>query len=1358
MLISSVEPVSANIPIEYKPNYKFSNERNKIEDIKNKIAGITKNGGAVDTAYFSELLKNFNVLFNHLPQNKSEYKVVYETCLYGAQELSQEYKLTLFWQFRTNCLVQLENIYNDIQSNSSVKANIKVNPAEGSAPLTVTFDGRGSIDDTATIPSNGYYWYFTDTDKVEKVIGQGPTVNYKFEKEWRYLVNLTVRSVNEWFKGVFDGSATAVVNVGPQAANIFVFANGRRMNEETALKFTSQEATDGIILDGSATTPLWWRVIQRHGWKIVAPDINQTIFETSASGTPGYIRQKFTSKGLYNVTLSTVDNENNLVSKTYSIIIADPIAAIRITPEDGNTSAVYSFDASTSYSVQSSIKSYLWIITDSEWEEVARERTKTIQHKFVKPWTYRVRLQVTDQIGNENEDYVTLDVWSTPPVPQFTVTPTRERLNPSEYRLDASASYDVDSQNGGWDFLTYSWSFSNNDNVSIVETADWGKRIKISFKEKWEYKAVLTVKDNYWKIEQTERAISVKSALRPIVYANPIATKLWTDTTFRVQANKPIVNYSWNLGDGETRITQTPTLVHRYKRVWSYKVTLVASTADGESNQISLTVFVWEANAPIPVHTVTTQRGWYMIPDETCIDEKGQKVDAYEVDRYESINIDGSKSVNVKGLFDSLFVYFNPQWENIHRGTQLSYKFDELWCRFVDMNIEDTSVNKVSSKRIWFFVKNAEPELDNLLMTFPQAWNTYWIGIWQNAADDNAFQADVDPIAVRLEAVNARDSDGSITTYRWYYYNIDDPDRLLEIKYTSTPYVYFSVYRIPWEYRFAVELTDNDNVRVNSETFLWNGPVVFFPPSSKKPDIPMVTLKIDKVNAKVGDIITLETTSRVSSERKDFNDQRTISYDFDGDGTWDMTTKDSKVEYVYKEPWNFTPRVKVTYRWYSGIARWDKITVEKWLRAGFLSAIVGKTLIIRDTSYGNDINSRKFCADVTQCRTNENRLVENQTYFKKEYPAAGKYVTKYDITDSNGNTSTAWMKIIEIKDSPDAIWIVTLPGPSSDGSVPIGKSLDNKVLFYVDYPGGEECFIDTDISKDSDWSWTPDQNRNINCNVVTLYEYKDPSVSSTIARVYYSDWTWLATKDISIKFLDFNVELPEKQKEVYTLINDTIQLFSDQQSDFKSILLQLRNNVLAGDDTSALVLDLKSAYDQKRNDLSAQQQENIGLIIQKLSDATTISVLWWNTYEIAKGSILSTMPTARKAEVEGLFEQIENANGNQDLIRTNLNEIIIIGTDEYNKENLDQVDMDEVQKQVCKIINYYEISGTTCSTATSTDTMPIPTDTEQGGKTILGWVLKRVLIIVWIIWVAFVALVVVFAIKAKKKQESGAEE
>jgi hypothetical protein len=42
--------------------------------------------------------------------------------------------------------------------------------------------------------------------------------------------------------------------------------------------------------------------------------------------------------------------------------------------------------------------------------------------------------------------------------------------------------------------------------------------------------------------------------------------------------------------------------------------------------------------------------------------------------------------------------------------------------------------------------------------------------------------------------------------------------------------------------------------------------------------------------------------SKIISDKSDFVKERTIYYDFDGDGTWDLITKNDHVSYAYKIP------------------------------------------------------------------------------------------------------------------------------------------------------------------------------------------------------------------------------------------------------------------------------------------------------------------------------------------------------------------------------------------------------------------------------------------------------------------------
>jgi len=66
------------------------------------------------------------------------------------------------------------------------------------------------------------------------------------------------------------------------------------------------------------------------------------------------------------VSITTVDNETNTLTETFSLVVADPVSLIKISPEEGTTSTLFLFDASASYAVVSRIRLYTWEVFDQE--------------------------------------------------------------------------------------------------------------------------------------------------------------------------------------------------------------------------------------------------------------------------------------------------------------------------------------------------------------------------------------------------------------------------------------------------------------------------------------------------------------------------------------------------------------------------------------------------------------------------------------------------------------------------------------------------------------------------------------------------------------------------------------------------------------------------------------------------------------------------------------------------------------------------------------------------------------------------------------------------------------------------------
>lgn len=196
-----------------------------------------------------------------------------------------------------------------------------------------------------------------------------------------------------------------------------------------------------------------------NNWTITSKD--GFYYTKDGDGKPGIMRLILPGQGEYKLDLTTTDNESNNIVETFYILVSDPVAIIKQQPEQGNTSMTYAFDASTSYSIVSSLRLYTWEIFDENGDRIETFQGKSIKQQFKQPGVYTVKLTVEDELGQTNSDSITVYVESTEPIPQFTITPTNDRKYPSEFVLDASISSDVDVDNG-YDDLSYSRSFSDS--------------------------------------------------------------------------------------------------------------------------------------------------------------------------------------------------------------------------------------------------------------------------------------------------------------------------------------------------------------------------------------------------------------------------------------------------------------------------------------------------------------------------------------------------------------------------------------------------------------------------------------------------------------------------------------------------------------------------------------------------------------------------------------------------------------------------------------------------------------------------------------------------------------------------------
>jgi PKD repeat protein len=310
--------------------------------------------------------------------------------------------------------------------------------------------------------------------------------------------------------------------------------------------------------------PTGGRKIQSHKRDISGSDGFK--FSKDGMGNPTYINVPLNGNGQYLVKLSTIDNENNTVSETFSITVSDPVAIIKTTPTEGNTSTTFSFDASSSYSLTSRLKLYTREIIDSKGDKIDTFQGKSIKKQFTEPANYLIKLTIEDELGQNNMDTQEIYVESSTPIPQFTITPTNKRTYPSEFHLDANATTDIDVTNKH-DSLEYKREFSNPNASVITETEENNKKVVVQFNEIGKHTIKLTVTDNFGKSASIEKPVEVQSVVRPELIITPNAITRGKNVGFEVKSNKNIINYQWNFGDGNSNSNQESRLTHIYQKI-----------------------------------------------------------------------------------------------------------------------------------------------------------------------------------------------------------------------------------------------------------------------------------------------------------------------------------------------------------------------------------------------------------------------------------------------------------------------------------------------------------------------------------------------------------------------------------------------------------------------------------------------------------------------------------------------------------------------------------------------------------------------------------------------------------------------
>jgi hypothetical protein len=604
--------------------------------------------------------------------------------------------------------------------------------------------------------------------------------------------------------------------------------------------------------------------------------------------------------------------------------------------------------------------------------------------------------------------------------------------------------------------------------------------------------------------------------------------------------------------------------------------------------------------------------------------------------------------------------------------------------------------------------------------------------------------------------------------------------------------------KVAGEYLFGVTLYDNDDGMQKSENLIGNSPIVFFPQTNNNPDIPIVTLRSDKQTVNVGDTVTFEIIAKVTSDNSDFLTDRTLRYDFDGDGERDEITTKDRITHVYTTPMErgYTPRAAVIYRGYQGIGEGNVVIVKNGVKPILTFNSIKNIVIFRDLSIGNIIQ-RQLCFDVKECElgnykqyrridiaphtssltvAEQTPITQNRVFLQK-YPSLGKYDVSMYLKSSQGIEVSNKYQLNLTNNLTNGritsgIHLITIPETAMNNTTPeiyVSKTMNNSILFYLHYEREGKCYLDTDISNDSDKDGKADNDEDIPCNTLQMRTYT-PQFESIIGRVYFEHNGKLVFKNFHVIFEGFEVVMDQNNLLIYQDITTLINGIEDKSvgnTDLKTLLDILRKNLLDKNQTSANIVSLQNHIRDASIYLDEGQKNLLESIISRLANADTVSAMGGTAYDTAKAEIQTLLPHNLRVEIAPKFAQFELSieHLDDDARYQKLSEIF-----SYIKANAEayQMDVNDVDgiilKEFCTIIEYHKLSNysKSCSSTAITVNTEVPVEnvsTAEGNKS--GGLPGRLKIIVRVIVGGIVVvggIIVFFAIKAKLKANAEAEE
>jgi PKD repeat protein len=325
------------------------------------------------------------------------------------------------------------------------------------------------------------------------------------------------------------------------------------------------------------------------------------------------------------------------------------------------------------------------------------------------------------------------------------------------------------------------------------------------------------------------------------------------------------------------------------------------------------------------------------------------------------------------------------------------------------------------------------------------------------------------PVQVIVNAVDAKDIDGQIISYKWWYYTYTDDGVQRGVQISQTPQATLTIgtngkENVPVKYKFGVEMTDNDNQIVTTiecapsdqpgpnEICLDTPPSIEVVNGPNKE--PIAKFDVDRTSINVGEAVNF-----TSSSSDPDGTIKTYSWDWNGTGIFNSPPADNipNPSHIFTKSAKNGIKVRLKVEDNQGsMAISDPVTIyvegnTQPPIAAFVSAQQGTTKKVdfkdnstADTANGASLKTWSWDFDVATDSNGDGKkdndidsTTQNPTF---EYPAYGIKRAKLTIADSEGNTVMV-TNFVNVKAPAGEVAKVTQPPVAAFTSVQQGTTM-----------------------------------------------------------------------------------------------------------------------------------------------------------------------------------------------------------------------------------------------------------------------------------------------------------------------------